>query len=391
MRLEDECDPTATGASAESEIPLPSEVAGAERDEEQRTIRRAVETAIRIAVVALIAYLCFRVFEPFLMATLWGAMTAVALFPTYKRLTILLGKRSTLAAVLIAVGLFSLFVVPAVVFIDSLAIGVEGLVARFRAGTLTVPPPPAGLESFPLVGARLQELWLLASQDLRQAVQKTTADLDLGTWLLGLVRSSGAALVQFALATGIAGLMLATAERGTTFLRRLAVKLSPEQGAAHLVLAEQTVRSVAVGVLGVAALQTVLAGTGFLVAGVPGAGLLTLVSLVLAIVQIGVGLPMIGAAIYLFAHASTTTAVLFAIWVILVAPLDNILRPMLLGRGVGVPMLVIFIGAIGGLLQVGLIGMFLGSVMFALGYQLVRSWLGLTPAQVGAPADQAAP
>jgi len=358
---------------------------------DQRVIRRAIETAIRIAVVGLIVFLCVRAFEPFLAPTLWGLTIAVAIYPTHLRFANLLGGRTTLSAALLAAFLLALLLVPAVFLIESLAVGVQELVHSAHQGTLVVPAPPSAVKGWPLVGARAHEVWLLASQDPRAAVQQLAPELQgVGRWVLGVVRSTGGAIVQFTLATIIAAIMLAGASSGARVLRLFSIKLSPEYGAGALTLAERTVRSVAVGVLGVAVLQTLLAGVGFLVAGVPAAGLLTLACLVLCVVQIGTGIPMIAAAVYLFYHADTTTAVAFTVWTVLVAPIDNVLRPLLLGRGVSVPMLVVFVGAIGGMLQVGLIGLFLGSVVLAVSYQLFRAWLGL--ASVPEPASgKAAP
>lgn len=346
--------------------------------EDHQIIRRSVETAIRIAVIALIAFLCARAFEPFLAPTLWGTMIAVAIYPTHLRFARALGGRTTLSAVLLALGMLTLLAVPSVFLVESLAAGVQGLVESFRAGTLVVPAPADAVKSWPFVGERVHEVWLLASQDPRAALHKLAPELDgVGQWLLGVVKSAGAAIVQFTLATVIAALMLASARTCSKTLELFAIKLSPAHGAGILQLAERTVRSVAVGVLGVAVLQTLLAGIGFVAAGVPAAGLLTLACLVLCVVQVGTGIPMLAAAVYLYYHASTPVAVGFTVWTILVAPIDNVLRPLLLGRGVSVPMLVVFIGAIGGMLQVGLIGLFLGSVIFAVGYQLFRAWLGL--------------
>jgi predicted PurR-regulated permease PerM len=371
--------------------PNPSSVTD-DASADQLVTRRAVETAIRIGVVGLIGWLCFRAFEPFLVPALWGTMIAVAIHPTHRRLAGVLGGKTTLAAILIALGLLATLVVPSVFLMESLASGVHGLIESFRAGTLIVPSPPGVVKTWPLVGERTYEVWLLASHDPRAALQELAPALDgLGKWLLGVVRSTGAAVVHFTLATVIAAIMLASAERGAQVMRLFATKLSPTHGLSSVVLAERTVRNVAVGVLGVATLQTLLAGVGFLFAGVPAAGLLALVCLVLCVVQVGPLIPMVAAAAYLFYYGDTTTAVVFSVWTLLVGPVDNVLRPILLGRGASVPMLVVFIGAIGGLLQVGLIGMFLGSVMFSLGYQLFRAWLGIPSVEAAAAQAAAGP
>lgn len=196
-----------------------------------------------------------------------------------------------------------------------------------------------------------------------------------GKWLLGAAAGAGIAALQFLLAIIIAGALLAHAEGGGGATRAVAQRLSPERGLDYAKVAEQTVRSVALGILGVALLQGLLAGIGFLVAGVPGAGLLTLVCIVLGVIQLGVAIVLIPVVIYLFSTAETFTAVAFLVYAILISPLDNILKPLLLGRGVKVPMLVVFIGAIGGFINTGIIGLFIGAVIFTLGYSLFVAWL----------------
>jgi predicted PurR-regulated permease PerM len=196
-----------------------------------------------------------------------------------------------------------------------------------------------------------------------------------GTWLLNAAEGAGIALLQFVLAIFIAGAFLANAEAAGSMTRAIAERLAGERGLILAGVAEHTIRSVASGILGVALIQALLAGLGFLVAGVPAAGLLTLICLLSGVIQLGVVIVLIPVVIYLFSTAETTTAVGFLIWAILVAPVDNILKPILLGRGVDVPTLVIFVGAIGGFLSSGIIGLFLGAVVLALGYKLFLTWL----------------
>ncbi len=181
--------------------------------------------------------------------------------------------------------------------------------------------------------------------------------------------------MQFVLAILIAGALLANSEAAGRATRAVANRLAGERGLEFASVAEQTVRSVASGILGVALIQALLAGLGFLVAGVPAAGLLTLICLVFGVIQLGVVIVLIPVVIYLFSTADMVTAVGFLIWAILVAPVDNILKPILLGRGVDVPMLIIFVGAIGGFLNAGIIGLFTGAVVLALGYKLFLAWL----------------
>jgi predicted PurR-regulated permease PerM len=229
------------------------------------------------------------------------------------------------------------------------------------------------------VGPDLHRYWQLAADNLEEAVREAGPALavlkEAGEWLLEAAAGTGLALLQFVVAIIIAGVLLAYAEGGARATRALAERLAPERGQGFAKMAEQTVRSVATGILGVALLQGILAGLGFLVAGVPAAGLLTVVCIVLGVIQIGVALVMIPVVIYLFFTADTSTAVAFLVYAILISPLDNILKPLLLGRGVRVPMVVVFIGAIGGFIHAGIIGLFVGAVIFTLGYGLFMAWL----------------
>jgi predicted PurR-regulated permease PerM len=227
-----------------------------------------------------------------------------------------------------------------------------------------------------MIGEPIARFWTLASQDLVAAFRQASPLLtSFGSWLLSAAQGAGVALLQLVLAILIAGVFLANSQAASRFADAVASRLAGERGLILIDVAERTIRSVASGILGVAVIQALLAGLGFLVAGVPAAGLLTLICLITGVIQLGVVIVLIPVAIYLFSTADTTTAVGFLIWAMLIAPIDNILKPMLLGRGVDVPMLVIFVGAIGGFLSSGVIGLFLGAVILALGYKLFLVWL----------------
>jgi predicted PurR-regulated permease PerM len=184
---------------------------------------------------------------------------------------------------------------------------------------------------------------------------------------------------MFALSIVIAGVLLSYGDRATDTARRIARRLVQERGDELVELTGNTVQSVTRGILGVALIQAVLAGIGMLVAGVPAAGLWTLLVLLMATVQIPALLLLGPIIVYVFATSSTAVAVLFAIWSIAVSLSDNVLKPLLLGRGVDVPMLVIFMGAIGGFILEGIIGLFVGAVLLAVGYTLFRAWLEDVP------------
>jgi predicted PurR-regulated permease PerM len=359
-------------------------------DNDRQFINRTVEAAIRIGVLAALAVWCFEIARPFLVPFVWGVIIAVATYPAYRMLEDRLGGRRIVSAVVFTIVMLVVIAVPSVMLGDSMAGGAREAARAFQAGSLDIPPPPESVKSWPLIGESLYGFWQLASDNIMQAVRELAPWIQTaGKWLLGAAAGAGIAALQFLLAILIAGALLAHAETGGRASRAIAQRLSPERGLQYSEVAEQTVRSVALGILGVALLQGLLAGLGFLVAGVPGAGLLTLVCIVLGVIQVGVVIVVIPVVIYLFATADTFTAVAFLVYAILVSPIDNILKPLLLGRGVKVPMIVVFVGAIGGFVNSGIIGLFIGAVVFTLGYQLFRAWLGSSePLAATAPRDQ---
>jgi len=339
-------------------------------------INRTVEAVIRIGVIAGLIGWCFVIARPFLVPIIWGAIIAVTVFHGYERLEVGLSGRRVLAAVLITLFMLVLLVVPSVLLGDSLVSGASKLMASFKSGDFSIPPPPDNVARWPLIGEPIARAWTLASEDMGEALRQASPLLKrFGTWLFNAAEGAGIALLQFVLAIFISGAFLANSEAAARMTRAIARRLAAERGLILAGVAEHTIRSVASGILGVAVIQALLAGLGFLVAGVPAAGLLTLICLLTGVMQLGVVIVLIPVVIYLFSTADTTTAVGFLIWAILVSPVDNVLKPILLGRGVDVPTLVIFVGAIGGFLSSGIIGLFLGAVVLAVGYKLFLTWL----------------
>jgi predicted PurR-regulated permease PerM len=343
-------------------------------------VRRAVEAAIRIGLVALLVAWCFQIVRPFIVPVVWGIIIAVAVHPMYRRLEAALGNRRTIAATLFTLLMLILLIGPTVMLAGTVAESAHGLAADLADGTLSIPAPPESVGNWPIVGERLERFWRLASVNLTAALGEIRPQIAaFGRWLLATVGDLGLGTLQFVIAIIIAGVLLAHAQSGGDAARAIATRLAGERGAAYADLGQATVRSVARGILGVALIQSLLAGLGFLAVGVPGAGLLALVCLLLAVVQIGPIVVLIGTVIYVFSTADPFTAVIFLIWSIFVALIDNVLKPILLGRGVKVPMVVIFVGAIGGLLASGIIGLFVGSVVLALSFTLFKAWLREPP------------
>jgi len=335
----------------------------------------AMEAAIRIGLLGALLLLCYRIMEPFLVPIAWGIILAVATWPGYRRLLDLLGGRPALASVAFVLIALLVLLVPVAMLSGTVAHGAEWLAQGFQSGDLQLPAPP-DLSGVPLIGPDLESLWRDATTNIEGTLRSLEPQLKaMGGWLLHLATSAGMGLLHFVLAIFIAGVLLAKSDTGRRAADAIGWRLAGRRGLRFVRLAEDVVRSVSRGILGVALIQAVLAGLGMLAAGVPMAGLWALVALLLAVVQIGAFPVLLPVIIYLFYTADLSTAVLFALWSLFVGSIDNVLKPVLLGRGAAVPMPVIFIGAIGGFIAAGIIGLFVGAVILALGYELFLAWL----------------
>ena len=336
---------------------------------------RALDEFINVALVVLLSGACFIILRPFLLLILWGIIIAIAAYPSYDRLRKWLGGRGGLAAVVCTGLLLAVFIVPIVVLTSSMSDGLHRLAYNLTQGTPLVPPPPARIETWPLIGPRLKDAWELASKNVAGAVQAFAPQIRSAIPML-LSASAGLvlAVLQLGLSILVAGVMLAGAGTGAKTAHSLAARLFGEKGPEFEELAIATIRSVTIGIIGVALIQTVFAALGFLVAGLPGAGLWALVFLFAAVLQAGV-VVLVPAVIYVFAIASTTKAILFLVWCGVVGIMDNVLKPLLLARGVAIPMVVVFLGAIGGLITMGTIGLFAGAIILSIGYKLSLAWL----------------
>lgn len=343
--------------------------------------QQALETTIKLGVVAILAVWCYQIVQPFIHTILWGIIIAVAVFPLYRQLRAGLGERAGLAAAVMTIVLLVIMVLPVILLISLTADNLQVLSQHFRDGTLRVPPPPPEIASWPVVGAPIHGFWHLAASNLSAAVQQLAPQLkEVAGPLLAAAAAVGLSMVQFTLGGILAGFFLAYSEEGYELSRTIGKRLAGEQGVLLVDLSEATMRSVARGVLGVAVIQAFMAGAGLVLVGVPFAGVWTVVALLLGVLQVGVGLVMIPAAIYVFSTHDSLPATVFLIWAIIVTFTDNVLKPLLLGRGLDVPMSVIFVGAIGGLMAAGIIGLFVGAMLLALGYKVFHAWLDMPDA-----------
>jgi len=366
-------------------------------------VNNALEATIRVGLLVVLAAWCFEFVKPFIIPFVWGVIIAVGAHPAFLWLTRVLGGRRFFAAVLIAVLGFAFLLVPAVMLVVTLVENVKALAEGLWEGSIVIPPPPPAIESWPVVGEPLTGLWVQASQNLEATLSKLAPHLrGVGGWVLTTAAGAGWGLLQFLFAIAIAGVLLAYDSTANKATLAVTTRLAGARGAEFALLAQATVTSVTRGILGVAVIQSLLIGVGFLVVGVPGAGLLALLCLILSVIQIGPFPVVVPVLIYVFSTADLATSVLFLLWSTFAGSIDNILKPILLGRGVAVPMAVIFIGAIGGFISSGIIGLFVGAVVLVLGYKLFMAWLeeeppggdpqaGLPAASLAGPGSEAVP
>ncbi|UVF19206.1 AI-2E family transporter [Microvirga terrae] len=340
------------------------------------------DTVLRVGLVALLVYACARIVLPFAFILVWSTILSVILYPLHLRLTVHLGERWS--ALLIGLVGVAVMLVPMVIVVTSLATSLYSLVSILQAHDVAMPPPPPWLDGTPLVGRKLTEIWTLVATNLPAAL-KQYGHLLSGplTWLASFAGGLAIGELSFVLSFAIAAVLIVFGKGGAEFAQRLLARVTGSTARAGqlVTLTAVTIRGVGLGVVGVALIQALLLGVGFFVIGLQVAGPLTLIALLLGIMQVPLLLLSLPVVIYVFAVEATQAAVIFLVWNIVVGLSDNVLRPLLLGRGLEVPMPVILMGVIGGVIVDGLLGLFVGPVLLAVSYVLLVEWLQQHPAE----------
>ena len=338
-----------------------------------------LEVLIRAGLIFALAALCFQIFAPFLTLMVWGLILAVTLYPMQEYVAAKMGGRQGLAATLIVILGIALIVVPTAILMSSLGDSVQRLIHDVQSDALVIPAPRESVAGWPVIGERVYALWSQAHADLPALVKSMQPKIgDLAKSALAFVASIGGGLLLFLAALIIAGILMAFGRSGSRASVAISERLAgPARGAEFATLATATIRAVAQGVIGVAFIQAIIVGLCLLVAGVPWAGVLAMIALVLGIAQIPaliVTLPAI-AYIWLLGDSGKGEAILYTLLIFVAGLADNVLKPLMLGRGVDAPMPVILIGALGGMAAAGILGMFVGATLLALGYQLFMGWV----------------
>jgi predicted PurR-regulated permease PerM len=340
-------------------------------------VRNMIESALRIGLVLVLLILAYDIIKPFLTPILWGSIIAIAAFPLVKWLEPKLGGRRGLAATLVSLLFILALVIPTWTMMDAAIGGLKDANVALEEGTLRVPPPSAKVQDWPLIGERVFKAWSGASRDLEAFAQANATQLkDLAGNLLKRVGSSVVGILMFIAAIIIAGGFMTFADSCGAAAHRFFIRVGGlNPGGEWAPLAVATVRSVLQGVVGVAIIQTILVAIGLFVAGIPGAPVWTVIVLVLAIAQLPPLILLAPIMVYVFSTADTTTAVIFTVYQLVAGSSDSFLKPMLMGRGLDIPMPVILIGAIGGMIMSGIIGLFAGAVILSIFYKLLHRWL----------------
>lgn len=364
----------------------------------QRVFRRnrsgeeVIQLAIRLAMLAALIFWCFVLVRPFVPILAWGVVLAVALYPVFAWLSDHLGQRPKLAAGIITFVAVAIVIGPAAWLGLGLVDGLRAISDQLGADTLALPSPPAAIKTWPLIGEPLYNLWSQASSNLEAAFAQLAPYLKpLVVPVLSTAGSAGLGTLKFLAAVILAGFLFPSGPKLVAASRNIMARLLPQRSEDFVALAGATIRTIAQGVIGIALLQAFLFGLGLKFAGIPHAGLLAFAVLILGILQIGSALVLIPTVIWIWMDKDSTTAFLLTVYLVLVGLSDNVLKPLLMGRGLTTPMLVIFIGLLGGTLAHGIVGLFVGPIVLAVGWELMMAWIRDEQAREVASVPQRAP
>lgn len=344
----------------------------------QSSQNKVVFYAIQLAVLAIILVKCYHIIEPFLNVLLWGLILAIALQPLHKKITSKLKGRKTVAALVLTISFLLLIILPSVWLLYASFEEVKVIKNAIHAEQLQVPQPNESLKNWPIIGEKIYSAWTEVSTNKSSFIVKHQDQLKaVALKIITLLSSVGKGILIFIGAIILSGVILIYSESIIKFTDAFFVKIAGEHGKAINATISTTIQNVTKGILGVAFIQSSLVGIGLIIAGVPFAGLWAVLCLLLAIVQIGILPVALGVIIYIWGSADNTTAVLLTIWIVFLSVIDNVLKPILMGKGAPAPMLVVFVGTIGGFIANGFIGLFTGAIILSITYNLIMQWINL--------------
>ncbi len=344
---------------------------------DQKFLSNAMASFLQIGALLILLLMCLTIVRPFINIMVWALILAVAIYPLHVSMTARLGGREKASATLFVLIGLAIILVPTWILGESSLSSLQSLAHNLKDGTFSVPAPNPSVADWPVIGSKTYEIWSNAASNIEAFLGEYQTQLvDLAQKVFGFASGAIVGVLQFVLSTIIAGALLLQSRGGYRATREIMASLvGTERGVKFTDTSILTIRSVVKGVLGVAVVQALLSAVGLVLIGVPAAGLWAGAVLVLAIVQLPPILVLGPIAFWVFSVAEPVPATIFLVYSIIVSFSDAFLKPMLLGRGLETPMLVILIGAIGGAIAMGIVGLFIGAVILALGYELLVRWM----------------
>ncbi|NLS08166.1 AI-2E family transporter [Rhizobium sp. P32RR-XVIII] len=358
-------------------------------DAGQISIEARVSDLVKLGIIGLFAYWTLLLIAPFALIVVWSAILAVALFPMFEALSRLLGNRPGIAATVVVVACLVLIIAPLALVVTSFADAIQALVGQLKADNFTLPPAPETIRDWPVIGERVHAAWDQVASNLASTIIKFQAPiLEVMGVVVAKLASIGGGVLSFIVSIILSGVFLTMSGRLAAAIQVLAHRIAGDKGVGFARLAGTTVRNVSRGVIGVAFLQTLLCGLCFAVFGIPARGALTFLVFVLCVMQLGPGLVLLPAIVWAWFSWPASIALAFTVVAVPIMVVDNVLKPILMARGLATPMLVILIGVIGGTLSYGLLGLFLGPIVLSVFYELLRAWAWPSEVSTG-PRDAA--
>lgn len=345
-------------------------------DSPASTEKKSIDLFIKLIIVALLIAWSLMIVFPFAIPILWGVILAITLYPLYKKMLKSFKGKKGITSSIITIVLLCVLLVPSIILITSIINEVKEVKEAVNSKTLVIPPPNAKVAEWPIVGKKIYEGWSLLNTNLESAVVKYKAQiLSAGQKFVGAMRGLFSNIMMFTFSIIIMGVLLAFAEDVKKALREFMQKLLGNKSEEYTLVIIQTVRNVAKGILGVAFIQFIIMGICFVLAGVPFAGVWALLVFLLALVQLPGALVAIPVIIYIYSVKEPLPATFWSVIILIAGLSDNVLKPLLMGKGAPVPMLVIFLGALGGFMLMGFIGLFTGAIVLSLTYKLGGMWI----------------
>ncbi len=339
-------------------------------------IQRSINTALRIGFIATLFVLSYWILKPFIAPVIWGIIIAVAIFPLHKKLTKLLGGKEKLSSIIIVTAFLAMLIIPAALFTDSTVRSMIKFSKRLQDGSIKIPAPDKNVADWPIVGNTIYETWDMGTKGLSSIFDKYEPQLQkYAPKIIETAVGLFGAIFIFIISIFISGAFLINTESAEKTAKAIFRTLAGESGEQFSTLASSTIRSVVKGVLGTSLIQTFFLSIGLFAIGFPGAGIVSILILFIGIVQLPLAIVMIPAIIYVFSYSGLVPSIIFAIWSLGWGSSDTIIKSYLFGKGVEIPMLVLLLGAMGGMIFGGIMGLFIGAVLLAFSYKILQAIL----------------